>query len=363
MKSKIKSFPRYTHYDEILDEKNNSSDTMTAFGGKTQKIFVRMDSEFLSDLFVAKSRGNSSYVTYLDSLFDGKYSYTRQGAPLKSISVLLKSYSSMQSEGYPCGEAVASRIGNVMGIPVVFNQHIVGVDPIKEEGLDLGLIEYIQRYSRGEQEKNHIISVDFMEYSPDISYDTIFKGYSKGAACKYSRGNWGLREWYKFFLFESDFCDPKTGEKIGLADRKKLTKDFIKMYLFRKYVISDSDFDIHNIVIKHDAKKKTYEFGPNYDMERAFCRDVDDDLYELKFMEDIEFAYKAYPEEIDSFMKSVKKLEKNITSVTNDVKSGYFKNKYKRNLTKNISMMQSVYRSNSFSNFKDNLRKQACSER
>ena len=348
-------FPKYTHYDEILDDKNNTTDTMTAFGGKTQKVFVRMDSDFLSDLFVAKSRGNSSYVTYLDSLFDSKYSYTRQGAPLKSISVLLKSYSSLQSEAYPCGEEIASKIGNAMGIPVVYNKHIEGIDPIKERELNLGIMEYIQRYSKGEQEKQHIVSVDFMEYSPDISYDTIFKGYSKGAACRYSRRNWSLREWYKFFLFEDDFVNPKTGEKVPLQDRKKLTRDFIQMYLFRKYVLSDSDFDIHNIVIKYDDRKKEYTFGPNYDMERAFCKNEDKDIFEMRFKEDIEFAYKAYPKEIDTFMKAVKKLEKSVSSITADVKNSHLRNKYRRDLTSNIQLMQRVYTSNAFAKYKEKL--------
>lgn len=351
---KVKSFPKYYHYDEILDDNNNTTDTMTAFGGKTEKVFVRMDSDFLSDLFVAKSRGNSSYVTYLDSLFDN-YSYTRQGPPLKTISVLLKSYNSMQSEGYACGEEIASRIGNAMGIPVVYNKHIVGVDPQKEQELDLSLIDYIQRYARGEQEKHHIVSVDFMEYSADISYDTIFKGYSKGAACRYSRGNWSLRDWYKFFLFEEDFVNPKTGEKVPLQDRKKLTRDFIQMYLFRKYVISDSDFDIHNIVIKHDARANLYTFGPNYDMERAFCKNTDDDIYEIKFLEDIEFAYKAYPKEIDDFMKKVKAMKKNIPSIVAGVDNTFFRNKYKRNLEKNVNLMMGVYNSNTFARFKQSL--------
>ena len=90
-------------------------------------------------------------------------------------------------------------------------------------------------------------------------------------------------------------------------------------------------------------------------MERAFCKNEDRDIFEMRFKEDIEFAYKAYPKEIDTFMKAVKKLEKSVPSITADVKNSHLRNKYRRDLTSNIQLMQRVYTSNAFAKYKEKL--------
>ena len=318
-------FPTYQFYDEIVNDNNVSCDTMTVCGGKTEKVFVRMDSTYLSDLFKSKSKGRDSYVTYLDKLFN-KYSFTRQGPPLSKVSVLLKSYASSKGEGYACGEEIGSKIANILGIPTVYNKYIEGVDTTPNREFD----DINSAYT------HHVVSVDFMEYNKDISYDTFYEGYCDSKAGRYSRREWRLREWYEFFLLSHDILEQSTKQDLTMDVRKKLAIDFIPMYLFRKYGIFDSDFDIHNIIVKHSKSKGDYSIGPNFDMERAFFKRHNVEALCRAFKVDLEFAYMHAPNKVKSFVKNFVNNQNALLSLAKSTPSVFYRDKY-------VSMMSAYY--------------------
>ena len=88
MFKKKKPFPKYEFYNSIVDELGVESSTKKAFGGQSEKMFVRLDSDYLDDFFTEVSAGNTSYVTYLDDVMPEFF--TTKKPPVKAVSLMMK---------------------------------------------------------------------------------------------------------------------------------------------------------------------------------------------------------------------------------------------------------------------------------
>ena len=115
---KKKPFPKYEWYNSIIDANGIESSTKKAFGGQSEKMFVRLDSDYLTNFFEEVSKGGTSYVTYIDDIIP-EYITTKK-PPIKAVSLMMKNYDSKCKYGYM--EDMGSRVGNLLHIPVVYNK-------------------------------------------------------------------------------------------------------------------------------------------------------------------------------------------------------------------------------------------------
>ena len=313
---KKKEYPRYSYYDSVLNEQGEPVSTKEALGGKTDKVFVRMDSEFLEDYFKDVAKGNSSYVTYLDDI---ALDYVKgKKPPVSAVSTLLKLYDSASKRPY--NEDVASRIGNLLGVPVVYNR----------------------AYKCGSVIFN--MSIDYMKYDKNMEYGTIYPDYT-GPKNFDTLCNWKLNEW-KHFLSKSTMHDPNTGVPISQAQRGKLIESFIPSYFFRKYILGDTDFGLHNVGIVHNKKQGTYLIGPNYDMERAFYDERSTDLFVDYFKDDLQSAMVTHPKAMEKFMARLQSIERQMLITPwlfKNIESKKYKNHVVKTLYRNIGLMSVTY--------------------
>ncbi|MBO7218415.1 MAG: hypothetical protein J6V40_00355 [Clostridia bacterium] len=274
---KKKVYPRYSYYDSVLNEDGEQVSTKEALGGKTDKIFVRMDSEFLEDYFKDVAKGDCSYVTYLDDI---ALDYLKgKKIPVSAVSTLLKLYDSASKRAY--NEDIGSRVGNLIGVPVVYNR----------------------AYKCGSVIFN--MSIDYMKYGDHMEYGVLYPDYTGKNEDPYN--GWGLNEW-KHYLKKAALHDPKTGMPIPLEKREKLVESFIPTYFFRRYVLKDTDFGFHNMCIVHDKRNDSYKFGPNYDMERAFYSNTTFDEYLSRLSKDMHSAMVTHPKLMKNFMTRLSKI-------------------------------------------------------
>ena len=278
---KKKPYPKYSYYDRVINETGEPVSTKEALGGQTDKIFVRMDSEFLEDYFKDVAKGNSSYVTYLDDIALDYISGKK--LPISAVSTLLKMYDS--SSKRPYNEDIASRVGNLVGVPIVYNR----------------------AYKYGSVIFN--MSIDYMKYDKNLEYGTIYPDYNSERFTTICP--WGLCEW-KNFLVKSAMHDPNTGNPIPLNQRERLVESFIPTYFFRKYLLGDTDFGLHNVGIVHNKKHGTYLIGPNYDMERAFYDNRSAEDIAKAFSMDLKIAMDTCPKVMHKFISRLKKIERNM---------------------------------------------------
>lgn len=312
---KKKPYPKYQYYDEVLSDTGEQVSTKEALGGQTDKIFVRLDSDFLVDYFKDVSKGSSSYVTYLDDI---AHEYLNgKKPPVKAVSTLLKIYDSASKRPY--NEDIGSKVGNLLGVPVVYNR----------------------AYKCGSVIFN--MSIDYMKYGDHMEYGVLFPDYAGKNEDPYN--GWGLNEW-KYFLSKATLHDPKTGVPIPLDKRAKLIDSFIPTYFFRRYVLRDTDFGFHNLSIVHDKRNDSYRVGPNVDMERAFYSNTTYDEYVTRLTKDLKSAMITHPKAIKSFMSRLKRVSSSqlITPwLFSNVEDKKYRNKAIKSLYQNINTMCHIF--------------------
>lgn len=312
---KKKKFPKYEWYNVILDDKGNESNPKKAFGGQTEKMFVRMDSDFLTDFFEEVSQGNTSYVTYIDDIIP-EYLTTKK-PPIKAVSLMMKLYDSNCKYGYM--EDMGSRVANLLGLPVVYNK------TFKDGGIHYGL------------------SIDFMKHDKSLRYGTLEGDYF--TAPHDTHKGLDLEGWMNFFE-NKVLVDAHTKRPLHDPDRLAIFRGFLPSYFFRKYIIEDPDFDVRNMSIIYNSDTEKYSFGPNYDMERAFVEDRQDYLYDHCLQRDLQLAYEMFPDIMRPFMARLKAVhEKHMITpkLLGNIKAPVFRGKIITRLNKNID---AIYKAN-----------------
>ncbi|MBO7218414.1 MAG: hypothetical protein J6V40_00350 [Clostridia bacterium] len=274
MFKKKKPFPKYEHYNSIVDELGIESSAKKAFGGQSEKMFVRLDSDYLDDFFEEILAGNTSYVTYLDDVMHEFF--TTKKPPVKAISLMMKYYDNGCKYGYM--EDMGSRVANLLQIPVVYNK------TFKE-----GSIHYL-------------LSIDFMKYDSNLRYGTLEGDYFKSPYD--SHASYTLNYWFNFFDAKV-LLDPETGKVLNDPNRMSLFRSFVPSYFFRKYIIEDPDFDLQNMCVIYNRQDNRCTFGPNYDMERAFVKERDNYAFDYALERDIKLAYELCPDIIRPLMKRI----------------------------------------------------------
>ena len=224
---------------------------------------------------------------------------------------MMKVYDSGSKYGYM--EELGSKMANLLKLPVVYNK------TFKDGSIHYGL------------------SIDFMKYDKSLRYGTMQGDYF--TAPYDSHKDYEYENWVNFFE-NKILKDRHTGRFLNDSHRLQILRGFTPAYFFRKYVLEDPDFDLQNMCIIYDDTAKKYCFGPNYDMERAYCEERKPYLYEYTLQRDLELAYQIFPDVMQNFMQRLEYVDSN-NLVTKDmfshIKSPILRKKIMSRVKENIS--------------------------
>lgn len=278
-------------------------------GGTLNKRFVRVESKFLIDMFKEISRNpNTSYVTYLNDFIIENQSILFTNPCIEYTSALLKEDCRMGYKIYSeqlYSEICASRLGNFMGYPIVYNQ--------------------LHTDANGD---NFVISVDFVKPNCEISLlDEIFDhNILWNLGLEQLEYFTPLEDWLKALNMAFDTNPLFTKNNISNEDKTKICNDFVSLYLFRQFTLDDADFKAVNVAILHNTKNNRFELAPNFDMEMCF-KPSRAKGYDHEFaMVNIDYCARNYADILDDFidrMKAVndrKKINKLFKSEIKDPK-------------------------------------------
>ena len=234
------------------------NESNSPFGGIANKVFLRCDSKYFSELISLIRQNNCSYVTYLDDLCNKLPDNTP--FPLSKISVLLKDVHVSVDASI---EEICSNIANILGIPTVYNKSV-----------NLG------------RQKDYLMSVDCLKSDQKICDNFYMYTYKDFA---------GAQNSVRLALnrFKQD------GKSIPKIQKDRLMEEYLKTYLFRLFVLRDNDFNANNCELVYDSKTQQYSWFPCFDYEHCFSKTVTSD----RINSNLKFMQQKYPIVLGNIMK------------------------------------------------------------
>lgn len=274
---------QYEHYGDT-----NPRDLDDFLGGMHSKQFVRVQSDYFSDLIEEiRDNPNCSYQTYLNDVL-------KDGYTPKYISVLIKNVDNLRDLAY--NEVLVSRICNFMQVPTVYNKccqkddknYILSVDFVKSGERIVDMHELIDEVHGDSLEYNNFL------YNPHVLLSNQMFDLSQviymNAARAYSKA-------WKF-------------------DRSKYFEDYVKLFLTRRFICRDDDFFPRNFCNIVDDKHNM-KLGPAFDCEFSFGSKG------LREEDKLNIAYvrKFYPQILQDFCQKYSQLMKknNLNALFNDI--------------------------------------------
>jgi len=206
-------------------------------GGTMPKFFVRCDSGYFGELITELKKDNCSYVTYINDLVKGLGEGTEK-IPLSKLSIMLKSVHGNSNALE--NEEICSRIANIFGIPTAYNK-VVEIEGNK-----------------------YVASVDFMSQGQE--YSNLFEEDKPLV-------NVNCFEDFEEVVIKDRLTSLLNSGKITQENFDELVESFVETYFFRNYVLSDDDYNLHNIRLLHNKETNKYEWAPCFDYEYAFTFD------------------------------------------------------------------------------------------
>lgn len=278
----MKSVP-LTSFDEI-DIRGGS--------GKETKMFARCKCSYLDEMFDDVTADDSNYVTCIDNLLhDEKIS--RDEFDALNISTIIKGYDGSYDIDDPnvlnmklmgtASELICSRLANLFGIKTQYVARVKG-NPYCS------------------------IIVDFLKDKETIK---DFKEFTEGSPSSYLSG-FDISSWISPITNQIFFMTPDALFNPSLAkdDIDRVVEEFTKQYLFKKYIVHDSDLCSANIgfVVTPDGK---CDVAPAFDFTNCLApgvRTLQGDGLER----DLEYLSKQYPDILARVVKDFElSFEKN----------------------------------------------------
>lgn len=243
--------------------------------GLEVKKFARCKCSYLDEMYDDVSINDSHYITCIDPLIrDEKIS--KEEFDSMHISTIVKGYYGSYDISEhdlntkledASSELICSRLANLFGVKTQY------VAPIKGNPYCSIIVDFLK-------DKEQILN--FKEFT-DASPSSYLKGFD-------------ISSWINplvnkvFFMTPDAFFNPE----LARADINRLVEDFVKQYLFKKYIVHDSDLCSVNIgfVVTPDGK---YDVAPAFDFSNCFApgvRTPQGDGLE----QDIEYLSKNYPD-------------------------------------------------------------------
>lgn len=319
------TFNDFEKYDIILNDKNDSTNQEKAWnnlksseyisqnplnsfcGGTMPKVFLRCNSSLLAQMFDALSKPDCSYVTYLNDFLKG-FDKTST-PPIEKVSALLKKTHLSHSSDI---EEVSAIIANALQVPTVYNKAVM-ID-----------------------EQKYTLSVDFIKDNETFTSLDNLMPYNR------SLNDYSLED--GLACLQNHLSNLEYG--LSNAEVSKLCEDFIPIYLFRKYIISDCDFGGKNLGVLYNHKTKTAALAPCFDFECSLGQSVFGMENAVEYLEeDLETCIKLFPKKTEKVMQTFKKALKT-KRVAKDLKKSSFETdkKFHTNyIENNLKAMTNCY--------------------
>lgn len=242
--------------------------------GLEQKKFARCKCSYLDKMYDDISMPNSHYVTCVNPLVrDEKIS--KEELDDMHISVIVKGYDGSYDLdeiglntklGDTSSELICSRLANLFGVKTQYVAEVKG-NPYCS------------------------IIVDFLKDKETIQN---FKEFTGASPSSYLKG-FDISSWINPLSNAVFFRNPDAIMNPMLAkdDIERVVEDFVRQYIFKKYIVHDSDLCSVNIgfVVNPDGK---YEVAPAFDFSNCFAPGVRTPQGE-GMEKDIEYLSKNYP--------------------------------------------------------------------
>lgn len=281
-------------YQHELNSNSDNKVNLSSIGGTSSKKFIRVDSEFVKGYYDARSKANSSFVSYADDLileyFDPDYrdEYGKKKYPLKYISCLLKN-SSMHTIPYGAqNEVVGCRLANLFGMPTVYNEmveylgneFVLSIDVLKDDEHMLNLEDmYTSKYS-------NIDEYDLDDSFNMFTYTALWSEF--------------VHECIDHQLSKDA---PDREEQIDLC-----IESFLEQLFFHMFMINNRDIKPQNFAAIFNGDNTTAEMFPSFDYEFSDFKPVAINLYFELLQDYLHFMNENYPGKLKEIMFKFKKM-------------------------------------------------------
>lgn len=242
--------------------------------GLETKKFARCKCSYLDEMYDDVSSNDSHYVTCMDSLLRDEKISKEEFDGLHVSTIVKGYYGSYDTDEHTLNikledassELICSRLANLFGVKTQY------VAPIKDN-------PYCT------------LIVDFLNGQETIQN---FKEFTGASPSSYLKG-FDISSWINPLVNQVFFRTPDAifNPELARADINRVVEDFAKQYLFKKYIVHDSDLCSVNIgfIVTPDGK---YDVAPAFDFSNCFSPGVRTPQGE-GMENDIEYLSKNYP--------------------------------------------------------------------
>ena len=248
-------------------------DTDVPDGLETKK-FARCKCSYLDEMYDDVSLNDSHYVTCVDPLIRDE-EISKEEFDGMNISTIVKGYYGSYDISEhdlntkledASSELICSRLANLFGVKTQY------VAPIKGNPYCSIIVDFLK-------DKEQILN--FKEFT-DASPSSYLKGFD-------------ISSWINPLVNQVFFMTPDAlfNPELARENVNRVVEDFAKQYLFKKYIVHDSDLCSVNIgfVVTPDGK---YEVAPAFDFSNCFAPGVRTPQG-AGLEQDIEYLSKNYP--------------------------------------------------------------------
>lgn len=290
----IREFDKYLigSIDENCTTENNDHITynkmLEYIEGHNHKSFVLCESEYFMDFFdEIKNNPECSYDTYLNDFI--RENYDGKNLPISEISCFQKQGDDNLIEEVTC------KLANALGIPTIF---VKNVARLSQEEFKKRLFEMIERSKPGEtlqlSNEDYLLAIDFIHENEHFDNLNVYAMYKDGINICVCGSR--LAKWYDAFI-NQPLQNPITKEFLTFEQKDALFREFIPQYFFRAFAVRDWDLKSENVGIIYNRITGKYRLSPMFDFEYTYYNNKNNAFKEDKFIEDLIFAFDAYPEE------------------------------------------------------------------
>ncbi len=218
--------------------------------GRINKKYVLCEGSYLEEMYHdITSNFNNGYITCIDEDFVDA-DFTLDEFRKKKISCIMKlsefksynrRYKESEAERATSAELICSRLANLFNVTTEY------VAPIHDNPYGSILIDFLS----GDEEL-----MDFEEFTG--TRPTV---YAEGS---------NIGKWIEPLVNTIIKKSPVKGQNLMARVVRPMVRDFVKQYMFKKYIVHDNDLCFANIGVVHNADNTLLRMSPLYDYEKCF---------------------------------------------------------------------------------------------
>ena len=274
---------RATDVYEVFDEFQNQGSLGTA-----GKLFARVKGRFLGDMYQKQKKKSSYFVTCVDDLIRSS-DYSKEQYNELGISAIIKE---VRNGDFPNGEndLISCNLAPLFKVKTAYT-------------------------TRMPSDNRKLINVDFLQKGQQMETYTdltqrLINGWKNDIDVWFSRLADALYREIPNLNIETNHI------------KRELLKDFVRLFLFKKYIICDSDLTGGNFGFIHSGDYQDLTVAPGFDYEYSFNNKFfrfTTSSHELG--SDIDYLTRRYPEVIKKIIEEdfqiTDKKQQQIKSIIN----------------------------------------------